>query len=151
MNQECRLWVHSFLELWFYVDRLLFSFSFWMTVLLPFERVIGLTPALCIMYTTQNFACIIVYGFHFQFFVWICFGYVCLGQSAPKLLLMCLAPSRQSGLKSAIQCFAIKTAVAFFERAAKSTVLAGIRSICHQTICHALSQAAIALYSTWQP
>jgi hypothetical protein len=32
-----------------------------------------------------------------------------------------------------LQCFAIKTAVAFFERAAKSTVLAGIRSICHRT------------------
>ena len=32
-----------------------------------------------------------------------------------------------------IQCFAIKTAVAFFERAAKSTVLAGIGFLCLRT------------------
>ena len=40
-----------------------------------------------------------------------------------------------------IQCFAIKTAVAFFEWAAKSTMLAGIRSICHRTQTEQLSHS----------
>ena len=44
--------------------------------------------------------------------------------------------------RGAVQCVAIKTAVAFFERAAKSTVIAGISLYqspnCHRTvtICH---------------
>ena len=38
-----------------------------------------------------------------------------------------------SQARRVLQCFAIKTAVAFFERAAKSTVLAGIGFLCLRT------------------